>query len=161
MKKVLAFILLLSLFISCKKSSDAPAEYITATIDGVEQSFNTNLELDTGAFDNNVHLPYGLRVAGKNSAGERLTLVIHDSSPIKLRTYRSDSLTTIYLTAPNRPVGYINHDTASNPGTVTITIIGSGLVEGTFSGTMFPTPSLPPGTPNKLINGKFKFRYKS
>jgi hypothetical protein len=164
MKKTLLVIsCLLLLFTSCKKNKDAaPENTISANINGVDESFNTNAyaQLGNGVKSNSSLSIYG---ADGSAAGSNiLTITLALNQTISTESYTSGSSSTgnvavqysigsFSLANPN----IYKTDVSSNGTTVVITKLTSSNIQGTFSGKIFK------GSDSKtVVNGKFNLPIK-
>jgi hypothetical protein len=167
MKKYLLFAICLILALSsCKKGSNIPANTISATVDGVNESFNTG---PVALLGSSVQLNSSLSISGSNGSGtnsDRIAITIESNSTITKGTYtnggtNNSGLTSIvYNKAPfslTNPNIYTTDVNGNYPTTVTITSISSTSIQGTFSGTLLFSN----GTTTKTItDGKFNLSLK-
>src|ERR1700724_3058577 len=101
MNKILLFTAFIFLFlVSCKKSSSvAPVNTLSATINGVDESFNTNVFAQNGT---GVILNSDLSVSGSNGSAngsDMLSITLNTNSTITTGTYSN---------APNSNVGFVS-----------------------------------------------------
>jgi hypothetical protein len=164
MKNILIIVgCILLLFTACKKSTNtAPANTISANIDGVDESFNTNVfaQLGTGAKFNSSLNIYG--ASGSNAGAHVLTITMAVNQTIATGSYTSgsNSIGFVSILYSNGPFSIANPNTYStdvngSPSTVVITSLTSTNVQGTFSGILIY------GSTRKTItNGKFNLSIK-
>ena len=96
---LLIIICILLAFSSCKKSSDVPVNTISATIDGVDESFNTNPNAQLGTA---IALNSVLNIAGNSASGtgaDNIGITIESNSTIVKGSYTN---------AGTNNSGYIN-----------------------------------------------------
>jgi hypothetical protein len=169
MKKILLFaVSLLFVLASCKKTSEdnpIPVNTISATVDGVNISHNTNISAKFSS--NSIGGPsYTLNIqAATPNKAFGISLTSPDKNAIAKGTYTlasSKNNTPIWVyvdyedyepntNIPDQP--YITDPNGIQPTTVTITSISSTNVQGTFSGTLVYSQG---GSGTKTVtNGKF------
>jgi hypothetical protein len=165
MKKILLFTICIALaFSSCKKSSsDVPANTISATIDGVDESFNTNPIAELGTA---IRLNSNLLISGGNGSGtgsDSMAITIESNNTIVKGSYTnagSDFISVLYNNGPfslANPTYYTTDVTGVYPTTVVITSMSSTNIQGTFSGKLLFNK----GTTVKTVtNGKFNLTIK-
>jgi hypothetical protein len=126
---------------SCKKNSDiVPTNTITATIDGVDESFNTGTyaQLTTGVATNSNLSVYGTS-GGTNpdvisltlGANQTLTTTSYSSAAVSGSiVYDYESATSgLFANSYATPI-------SGSPSTITITSLTGTSVQGTFSGVL-------------------------
>jgi hypothetical protein len=168
MKKLLLFTICVTLtFSSCKKSSsDIPANTISATVDGVDESFNTNPIAELGTA---ISLNSNLIISGSNGSGtgsDSMGITIESNNTIIKGSYTNASannssyVSVLYNKgpfSPSNPTVYSTDVNGDYPTTVTITSMSSTNIQGTFSGKLL----LSDGTTIKNVtNGKFNLTIK-
>ncbi|MDB5016045.1 MAG: hypothetical protein JWQ84_877 [Mucilaginibacter sp.] len=163
MKKNLLFILIIPFFlISCKKNAPvAPVNTLSASIDGVEESFNTNVFAQNGS---GVSLNSALIILGDNgsaSGSDILSITVNTNSTITARTYSNAPTSTdgfISIVYNNGPVSLVNPNTYTSDvngvhlTTVKIISISNANIQGTFSAQLV---SVDGKTIKSFTNGKF------
>jgi hypothetical protein len=166
MKKALLFIGFISVGItSCKKDiAGAPVNTITATVNGVEESFNTAAyaELTTGAAKNSNLAVYGTN--GSGTAAEVMSITLVDNETLFASSYTSGSSSVssaaILYAAGVSATGVLNNSyittDSSSPSTITITSLTGATVQGTFSGVLVDG-----GATKTVTNGQFNLALKS
>lgn len=165
MKKTLliAVCILVSLA-SCKKSSVAPKNTITATIDGVTETFNVNAFAQLGtSIDLNSHL----LVNGSNSSAtgsDGMTIDINANTTIAKGTYINNGaagfMAITYSKGPlslSSPNIYATDLNSVYPSNITITSVSNTNVQGTFSGQLLFTDGK---TVKTVTEGKFNVDIK-
>ena len=171
MKKTLLFAICIFLFFaSCKKKSSdtAPSNSITATIDGVSESFNTNITVHFGAGIQGIQSGSGLIIEGTNGnadGADDLSITINSSSTVVKGNYtnsgNSGGFPSIFYRkgafSVSDPVFYITDVNAVNPSAVTITSISNTNIQGTFSGKLIFTDGK---TIKTVTDGKFNVNIK-
>jgi hypothetical protein len=158
MKKIiLVAIVWLMLITSCKKSNTAApvaTNIITATIDGTNYIFNSNLETQiindtTGT----VFIAYEV-----DSSSDFLNFKITSKNKIALKTYgeSADSTAEIFMAyrAGNTATNYFNAYNTPDPFTITVTSVSGTLIKGTFAGNLYVN-GIFTGTPKVITNGTF------
>lgn len=168
MKKSLLFaIYILIVLASCKKnSSDAPANTISATIDGVTESFNTNAVAQIGT---GVRLNSNLSITGTNGSAtgsDGMSITINSNNTIAKGNYtnsgnnNSGFTSILYSKGPFsfiNPIIYVTDVNGTYPSTVTITSISSTNIQGTFSGNLVFRDGK---TIKSVTDGKFNVNIK-
>ena len=158
------FLFLLSLIaVSACKKITASSVTISADVDGVPTSFNTDAfaikSADTGS--------YGLEIGGAHPAGstsDQLTVGITGTAPVTMGIY--DDVTS---SAPDQASILFEHDPGANDygasgtspytDTITITSISSTSIHGTFHGTLTLTSTPTTPTSHVITNGKFDVQW--
>ena len=134
---------------SCQVHNDAlvaPTSTITATVDGVNESFNSN---DTVRSIGST----GMYVSGTNAANsDKIIFILGSSNGLDTGKYSSTAATNngiqvLYGVGPGYTADnyYYNYNISGGPsydGTLTITSISSTRVQGTFSGTLVQESSV-------------------
>jgi len=169
MMKLVAGVLMSAFVIlsSCKKSSPTASTTsggsITATVDGVQMSFNNILISKDSAYLG----AYVLTLSGATSltsSSPELSLTVDGASPITTGTYNLGSSGN---TADVPAIGYIQGSsliyeediTGAYSNSIVITSLSKTNVQGTFSGTLKLT--LGSGANTKTItDGKFNVNFK-
>jgi hypothetical protein len=165
MKKILLFTICVTLaFSSCKKSSsDIPANTISATIDGVDESFNSNPIAELGTA---IRLNSNLLISGSNGSGtgsDSMAITIESNNTIVKGNYintGSDFISVLYNKGPfslSNPNTYSTDINGTYPTTVTITSMSSTNIQGTFSGKLLFKDGT---TVKNVTNGKFNLTIK-
>lgn len=151
---------ILLVFSGCKKNSNvAPANTISADIDGVTENFNTRAiaTLSTGPTSNS-----GFTILGTNGAtsdSDFLSITVAINQTITTGSYTSDTsfVSILYKFGPSS-IDNLNDyhtDLAGSPSTVVITKLTSTNIQGTFSGKLVY------GSASKTVtNGKFNLTLK-
>jgi hypothetical protein len=163
MKKILLFTAFISLFlVSCKKNSSvAPVNTLSATINGVDESFNTNVFAQNGS---GVTLNSSLEIRGFNGSAnsyDALSITLNTNNTITTGTYSNAPNVNdgfISIVYNNGPVSFVNPNTYTSDvngaylTTVKIVSISSTNVQGTFTAQLV----YPDGKTIKTVtNGKF------
>ena len=164
MKKALIFVsCILLVFTSCKKNSDvAPSNTISANINGVEESFNTNTVAQLSSL---IKLNDGLSIYGTNGSAtgaDILTISLSLNQTLTKGSYTSGSNTVglvsiLYQSGPFSiaNLNYYATDDSANQTTVIITTLTGTNIQGTFSGILVN------GNATKTVtNGKFNLTLK-
>jgi hypothetical protein len=167
MKKTLIFISCILLGVaSCKKdSADPPSHTITATINGVEENFNTGAyaQLTTGVATNSNLAIFGTN--GSGTSADVMSLTLMGDQTLYTATYSSGnsgvaSASILYsngvATSGVLSNGYAT-PASGNPSTITITSLTSTSVQGTFSGVLV---LLDGSTTKAVTNGQFSLALK-
>ncbi|WP_426671551.1 hypothetical protein ACPPVU_09960 [Mucilaginibacter sp. McL0603] len=168
MKKLLLFTICVTLaFSSCKKSSsDIPVNTISATIDGVDESFNTNPIAELGTA---ISLNSNLIISGGNGSGtgsDSMAITIESNNTLAKGSYTNAStnnssyVSVLYNKGPfslAHPSYYTTDVNGAYPTTVTITSMSSTNIQGTFSGKLLFTDGT---TVKNVTNGKFNLTIK-
>jgi hypothetical protein len=168
MKKLLLFTICVTLaFSSCKKSSsDIPANTISATVDGVDESFNTSPIAELGTA---ISLNSNLLISGSNGSGtssDSMGITIESNNTIVKGSYTNAStnnssyVSVLYNKAPfslSNPNIYSTDINGTYPTTVTITSMSSTNIQGTFSGKLLFKDGT---TVKNVTNGKFNLTIK-
>jgi len=168
MKKPLFItICLLLAFTSCKKnSSDAPANTISATIDGVVESFNTGGGAQLGTA---VQLNSNLVITGANgvaAGSDVMSITISSNTSIAEGVYTNSGANNagftsiLYSKGPfslTNPNIYATDVNGTHLTTVTITSLSSTNIKGTFSGQLLLNGG---STVKAVTNGKFNLSIK-
>ena len=163
MKKILLIIVFLFAFLaSCKKSSlVAPVNTFSATIDGVDESFNTNIFAQNGT---STVLNSDLEVLGANgaaSSADVLTINLDTNNTLTTGTYTNapnngGNLVSIVYTKGQfslaNPNTYKSDINGTYLTTVKITSINASNVQGTFTAQLVYTDGK---TLKSITNGKF------
>lgn len=171
MKKLLLFYAFAALTLySCNKSAavkphvdGTPGDTITATIDGTDETFNTN---DSAGFHNTSTF-YSLPIEGLHDASATTDgISIDEFSPTAITT-GTYVLDATHHTAPFYPLivyatnggksltdVYVVDYTGTHSATVTITSLTSTHVTGTFSATLVVAAGSSSAT-KTVTNGKF------
>jgi hypothetical protein len=166
-KPLLIAICILTLFVSCKKSSsEAPTDTISANIDGVSESFNTAAyaHLSTGVqLNSNLVITGGYDGAG---GSDIMSFTITSDHTITKGTYVNTSssngsyVSIAYTKGPlslANPTIYASVVDGTPPSSITITSISSTNIQGTFSGQLV----LSGGSAAKSVTGgKFNVQIK-
>jgi hypothetical protein len=162
--KALLFTAFLFLFItSCKKNSSvAPVNTLSATINGVSESFNINL-LAQNSIGSTLHSD--LSVFGSNGksvdSSDALSITVDNNSAITVGTYTNTSNSNegfVRITYYKSPASFIDPNTYTSDvngtylTTIKITSISSTNVQGTFSAQLVYFDGK---TINQVTNGKF------
>lgn len=166
MRKIFVFIgCFLVFFASCKKDKEqAPANYITADIDGKPVKFTVNnLARSTNATVTENFKLYLYGAAGWDENSDAISINISEPQEIKKGTYTGGIDDTryvaiAYLTGPfssEKPNEYVS-DLSDGGMAVTITSISKDNIQGTFRGTLLNTNN---GTQKTLTNGKFNLSF--
>ena len=148
---------------SCKKATDiAASNTISATIDGVDESFSTSpsAQLSTGVTLNSNLGIYGTN--GSATGADALSITLQTNKTIATGTYTSGSSSigavqilyshgTFSLVSPNT----YTTDPTGTATTVTISTLTNTNVQGTFSGKLFQG-----GSSKTVTNGKFNLTLK-
>jgi hypothetical protein len=160
MKKIILFILVSIVFVSCKKGNSAtPNNTITATIDGINYTFNK------GIIDTSVANGYPLIVVGATDADSNAVLLEIEtlSGVFTTTTYGlpNDTSNIAGFLVSNPISAYTNNeDKPRPPFTVTVTSLKSteaGIsIQGTFQGNIYLNGDTTQ-TPKVVTNGKFNF----
>jgi hypothetical protein len=163
MKKLLLFsAFIVFVFYSCGKTGANPVVAMSATIDGVNENFDTS---DSASFHNTATY-YSASISSKNGAlatSDKMELFIANPTAITVGTY---TLTTNY----NPPFGpliiyktnggsnfaddYVIDYTGNHPATITITSISKTNIQGTFSGVLVVAAGTS-GATKTITNGVF------
>jgi len=158
---------LLLLFLSCKKDSNRstpkPTNTLSATIDGVNETFTDSLEADTVI---NVNDPkYTINVTGLRGSGasrEGLSFSVNSDSPVTKGTYSITSQTNtgrttfpyiVYWKGEPNAFTFGTDESGVNITSITITSINNSNVQGVFSGVLISGPFY--NTSRTVTNGKF------
>jgi len=164
-KKILIIIVALVLSQSCKKPShETPVGTISATIDGIAESFNTNAvgQITTGVQSNFLLIGGS---DGNSPEANTLSLSINSTATITKGSYStvgtSSPVAHIFATVGHMSATqhniYRTDVEGKYSGTIAITLISNTNVEGTFSGKLL----LDNGTTIKIItDGKFNVSLK-
>ncbi|MBS1531397.1 MAG: hypothetical protein JSU01_13910 [Bacteroidetes bacterium] len=146
---------------ACNKSGAKPYAAVSATIDGVDENFNT---ADSLGYKNTATVYSATVTAASNasSTADKLELYIANPSQLAPGTY---ALTTTW----NPPYGplivyklngstnssdaYVVDYTGEHPAQITITAISNSNIQGTFSGVLVNAANN--GTTKTITNGKF------
>jgi len=164
MKKTLLFVIaILSFCVSCKKNSsdpsNTPVNTITATVDGVTESFNTTVYARIGT---GIRINSALIISGSNGAAsgaDLISLTLDTNNTIANGDYTnngSNGVTSIVyskgvFTLAN-PNYYATDVNGIYPSTIKITSVSNTNVQGTFSGKLvFPDGK----TTKSVTDGKF------
>ena len=160
-KPLLIAICILLAFTSCKKSSDVPANTISATVDGVDESFNTNTNAQLGTA---IALNSVLNIAGSSASGtgaDIIGMTIESNGTIVKGSYSNSAVNNstftsmLYTKGPfllSDPNIYSSGVNGNYPTTITITSMINTNIQGTFSGKLL----FKDGTTVKSVtNGKF------
>ncbi len=160
MKRVLVFVSCILLFCtSCKKDSNvAPPNTISATIDGVDESFDTNTFAGIGngasTLSSNL-LIYGSNGSATNADLIKITLNLNQTIVKGSYTSGSDAVGFVSILYQHGPYSIVNPydyttDPAGNQTTVVITSITDTNIQGTFSGKLVSGSAI-----KTVTNGKF------
>jgi len=159
MKSFLTFFsCILLLCTACKKNNDTtPTNTISAQIDGVTESFNTN---PTAGLGTSVALNSSLIFFGGNGAGANddiINVKINASQTITTSSYTSgsDAVGYVSISYKHGPSSILNPNTyvsdpTSQQNTVVIKKLTSTNIQGAFSGKLFYK-----GASKTVTNGKF------
>jgi len=149
----------LFIFLSCSKG--APRTYtITADIDGVTESFNTNIVVSNGG---NLGI-YEITAKGfqnNSSSANGMLLTLDDANPISTGTYiLSTAFSTkaagVYYIQPiNIEYGGYTSASGADVTTITVTSIDSASMQGTFSGQLLLATGNSAVAKRTVTNGKF------
>jgi hypothetical protein len=165
-KPLLITICILLAFSSCKKSSDVPANTISATIDGVDESFNTNQSARLGS---SIDLNSNLLISGSSASGtgaDGIGITIESNSTIVKGSYNnagtnnSGFTSILYSKGPSLlidPNIYTTDVNGNYPTTITITSMSNTNIQGTFSGQLLFKDGK---TVKSVTNGKFNLDIK-
>ncbi len=166
-KGVLLTIALLLIYSSCKKSDPvAPANTLSATVDGVAENFSIG---QTTYLSNGLAPDADLSIFGSEGSGANslnLAITIEANNTIATGTYTNADVNNAGFISITYSIGpattnfdfYTSDPTAKYPTTITITSISNGNVQGTFSGQL----PLYNGTAIKTItDGKFNLNVKN
>jgi len=163
---LLPTICLLFIFSACKKKTDiAPANTVSATVDGVNMNFNTNV---VAHFVNNQEtagtsslIIQGVTAAQTPSGGIGISLTSTNANYITEGTYTATSykntppvwIQVSYVSSGDLDQPFWTDPNTIKPTTITITSITNTNVQGTFNGTLVYSQG---GAPTKTVtNGKF------
>jgi hypothetical protein len=159
MKKNLIFVsCILLVFISCKKDQGiAPVNTISASIDGVDESFNTNpfAQLGEGITLNSSLSIFGTNGSTKGADVLSITMITGQAIVKGSYTSGNNSVGLVSIQYSDGPFSAANFnsyatDPNGNATTVVITSLTSTNVQGTFSGRLVY------GSASKTVtNGKF------
>jgi len=168
MKKPLLFIIVLFLFLaSCKKNASVgPVNTLSATINGVDESFNTNLyaQNGTGVTTNSDLAVFG--TTGTASNAEVLSITVNTNATIATGTYTNSAssnsgfISILYSKGPVNlftPNEYVSDVNGTYLTTVKVTSISNTNVQGTFSAQLLYTDGK---TKMMVTNGKFNVNFK-
>ncbi len=156
----------LLLLISCKKSNPlTPQSSISATVDGVNETFNMNASATlTNIEGNNV-----LLISGKETSDTGIGIEVNSASTITKGTYPTIVGTPIgfdpatYVSYTQGFVMFFPAQNVASQNLITITYISSTNVQGTFdvalSGSLLSTTQ-PVFTNKTITNGKFNVMIK-
>jgi hypothetical protein len=160
MKKALIFITCVLLgFTSCQKSENiVPTNTITATIDGVNESFNIK---PTAYLTNSLKVNADLAIFGTNSTvtnADYVSITLTLNQTVTPGTYMSGNSTAgvqiLYNQGSTNPLNLDYYDTplTGSQSTIVITALSNTAVQGTFSGILTNASD---GTTKTVTNGKF------
>jgi hypothetical protein len=166
MKKTLLLVFFIAIsFTSCKKSSQvAPANTLSATFDGTNESFNTNLFGQNGS---GVTLNSSLSILGANgsaSGSDVLSITLTTNNTITTGTYTNapnsnDGFVSIlYTVGPfslTNPDEYTSDVNGNYLTTVKITSISSTNIQGTFTAQLLYSDGK---TVKNVTDGKFNVK---
>jgi hypothetical protein len=137
-KKLIVFIILLTVLASCKKddvatpaSSYAPPNTLGAKVDGAPASFNSNAHADTIYSERTGHILVVTAWDGAKGSSDYISFSIVSNNHIGVGAYSPSSF--LYFQQSNS-TSY----TFSSPGDISLTITSEtdSTVAGTFSGTV-------------------------
>ncbi|MEO6631226.1 MAG: hypothetical protein ABIN13_05870 [Mucilaginibacter sp.] len=164
MKIPVIFICCIFLFFTgCKKDNNvAPENTISASIDGVDESFNTNAVAQLGT---TVKLNSNLAIYGTNGSAAdddviSITLAVNQTIAPGSFVSGSNEVGLVSILYKHGPVSLINPNTYAtdingSPSTVVITKLTNTNVQGTFSGKLIYRNA------SKVVtNGKFNLTIK-
>jgi len=166
---ILFSILLLPVFISCKKDStnNNSSNTISVSIDGTVTTFNTEAK----AIRESVTGGYGITIQGykKDPAASQTNLSFSVVSPdaITAKTYIENTsgnplvAMTYFVDATVLGIATTasNYGSTTHPVTITITDISSSTVKGMFSGELSYTDLAGNPAKNLLSNGTFNVNF--
>ena len=165
MKKTLliAVCLLVSL-VACKKNSVAPKNTISATIDGISETFNINVSAQLGtSVQLNSHLIIS-GASGSAASSDGMAIEINSGSTIVNGNYVNNGaagyMGITYSKGPfslTNPIVYSTDVNSVYPSNVTITSISNTNVQGTFTGKLLFTDGK---TVKTVTDGKFNIDIK-
>jgi hypothetical protein len=165
MKKTLSLLIYsLLLLSSCKKSTPIVADNsISASVDGVDDSFNINATASQTSYNG---VGNAISISGTNAASEYISIAVASTGTISNGTYPintasqgfQNGTTVIYNEGYTTLFSNLN---AAPPNTITITYISSTVVQGTFNTTVTGRSLLGGSVINKIFsNGKFNLNIK-
>ena len=162
-KALILFSCILFVFASCKKNNNiTPSNTISADIDGVNETFNSNTYAQLG---NGVTQKSSLSIFGANGANtdaDQMSITMVTNNTIITSSYvsGSDNIGLVSIEYNKGPFSLTNSNTYAtdvngSPSTVVITSLTSTNVQGTFSGRLVD------GSATKTVtNGKFNLPLK-
>jgi len=161
---LLITVCILAVLASCKKNSVAPKNTISATIDGVPETFNTNVSAQLGT---SVALNSNLIISGASSSAassDGMAFEINSNSTIDKGSYINNGaagfMAITYSKGPfslSNPIVYSTDVNSVYPSNVTITSISNTNVQGTFTGKLLFTDGK---TVKTVTDGKFNIDIK-
>jgi len=146
----------LGIFLSCKKSSPSAnsGNYITATVNGTNRTFNIGAE----ALVKSSSAGYSLAITGREGVAydaSQIVVNVFGSMPITSGTYSTGTTGTDQVSLEYALTNIATYTTTAGNPSVTITSISSTNVQGTFSGVLTLTTGSAPASTATITNGKF------
>lgn len=164
MKKTLLIAVCLLVLLACKKNSVAPKNTISATIDGVTETFNTNVAAQLGT---SIQLNSHLIISGTNGSAagsDGIGIEINSNGTIVKGNYVNNGaagyMGITYSKGPfslSNPTVYSTDVNSVYPSNITITSISNTNVQGTFTGKLLFTDGK---TVKTVTDGKFNIDIK-
>jgi len=168
MKKLIFFaVCVVFVLFACNKSGVKPQINVSATIDGVDENFNTTDSLRYS----NTPTVYSASISatnGTSATADKMELMVNNPTQITTGTY---TLTKpwnppfepliIYSTdgGSNYANDYVVDYTGNHPAEITITSVSNTSIQGTFSGVLVVAAGTS-GATKTITNGKFNLVIK-